>query len=419
MAKSKEREKNSMGIGKILLIVAAVFITIPIMIMSIVYVTNDNFKFVANKYLSKVSGPIGNYFESFPTKEEEERKKRTVAKYLIGLDAESASDKLTIIKNEDEKLYSDLIKICTQLNSNQTKKILEYRRQGDIKKDILSSIIEQIKSEKTKELQEKAKYYENTSLVNAVQEINTNLMNETVSYNTMGLILEQMKEGNAADILKYLKAEVKNKLLANYQSNEKRKKVTDILNKMNDREKELVNIANIYNSENAEKLLEDIGSEQKYKLNELSTIYRNMNMLKAAKVLAKTQDENFTYKLLEQIKNDEVLIKGNDTLTEDLMRAIKIYREYDQKVDELVKIYTKMEPKQIGDMISKLFKSRKAPEKYTFNNEDQITITDQDLAISVLEKLKEKTVAQVLEALDSDLASDISKKLTLPSKQLK
>jgi hypothetical protein len=73
-----------------------------------------------------------------------------------------------------------------------------------------------------------------------------------------------------------------------------------------------------------------------------------------------------------------------------------------------------MEPKQIGDMITKLFKSRKAPEKYIFKNEDQITITDRDIAISVLRKLKEKAVAEVLASLDSDLASEISKKLTLP-----
>jgi Fe2+ or Zn2+ uptake regulation protein len=333
LAKSKEIEieKNSLGIGKILFIIIAVFITIPIIIMSIVYYTNDNFKFVANKYLGQVSGPIGKYFESFSTKEEKEVKKRTVAKYLISLDVESASDKLTIIKNEDEKLYSDLIKICTQLNSNQTKKILEYRREGAVKKDILTSIIEQIKNDQIKGLQEKAKYYESTSLVNAVKEIGTNLMNETVSYSTMGLTIEQMKEGNVADILECLDDETKNKLLANYQSTEKRKKITKLLNQMNDRKKELTNIANIYNSEKADKLVADIGNDQKYKMNELSMIYRNMNMLKAAKVLAKVQDKNFTYNLLEQIKNDEMLTKDNDLLTEDLMNAMKVYREYDKE----------------------------------------------------------------------------------------
>ncbi|MCT4606721.1 MAG: hypothetical protein N4A64_11575 [Marinisporobacter sp.] len=416
MAESKEieREKKGLGIGKMISIIIAVFITIPLAIMSIVYFTNDNFKFVANKYLSQVAGPVGKYFESFPTKEEKEAKKRTVAKYLIGLDIESASDKLTIIKNEDEKLYSELIKICTQLNPNQTKKILEYRREGAIQKDVLTSIIDQIKEDQIKELQGKAKYYEDMSLVNGVKEINTSLMNETVLYSTMGLTIEQMKETNAANILKYLDIEETNKLLANYQSDEKRKKVTKLLSQMNEREVELINIANIYNGEKAEKLLEDIGNDQKYKMDELSTIYRNMNMLKVAKVLAKTEDKNFIYNLLEQIKNDEILAKNQDLLTEDLMNAMKIYREYDQEIDELVKVYTKMDSKQIGDMITKLFKSRKEPERYTFNNGDQITITDGDIAIDVLRKLKEKTVAEVLASLDNDTAADISKKLTLP-----
>lgn len=416
MAESNEieKEKRGLGIGRIIFIIIVVFITIPLVIMSVVYFTNDNFKFVANKYLSQVAGPVGKYFESFPTKEEKEAKKRTVAKYLISLDVESASDKLTIIKNEDEELYSDLIRICTQLNPNQTKKILEYRREGAIKKDVLTSIIEQIKDDEIKALQEKAKYYESMSLVNTVKEINTNLMNEKVSYSTMGLTIEQMKETKAANILKYLDDEVVNKLLANYQSDEKREKVEKLLSEMNEREIELINIANIYNAEKAEKLLDDIGNEESYKMNELATIYRNMNMLKVARVLAKVEDKNFIYNVLEQIKNDEILTTDKDVLTEDLMNAMKIYREYDNKINELVKVYTKMDSKQIGDMITKLFKSRKEPETYTFNNGDKIIITDRDIAIDVLRKLKEKTVAEVLASLDNDTASDISKKLTLP-----
>ncbi|TCO79947.1 MotE family protein [Marinisporobacter balticus] len=416
MAKSNivEKEKKSMGIGKILGTVVVVFITIPLMIMSILYFTNDNYKFIINQYLSKISGPIGVYFESYPTRDEKEGQKREVAKYLVNLDIESASDKLTIIQKEDEKLYADLLKICTQINGNQTNKILEYMRQSAIKKDVLSSIIEQIKGDQIKELQEKAKYYETTALVNAVEEINDNLTSEMVSYKNIGLTLEQMKEENAAEILKYLDKDVAIRLLSNYQSKNKRKKVDELLRRMEEREKELINIANIYNVEKAEKLLADIGDENNYKPEELSIVYRNMDRLKAAQILSKIEDKNFTYKLLEQIKNDELIVNGKDTVTSDMMSAMKIYREYDQEIDELTKVYGKMEPTQIGAVITKLFKSRNMPKKYAFQNGEEIIITDQEIAVNILKKLKEKTVAEILATLDSSLASELSKKLTLP-----
>lgn len=422
MAKSSVAEKEivaegktkGMGIKKVLVIIIIVFITIPLIIASVVYFTNDNFKFIANQYLSKVSGPVGGYFESFPTRDELDTQKREVAKYLVGLDAESAADKLIIIQKEDEKLYSDLLKICAQINANQTNKMLENVRQSSLKKDILTSMIEQIKEDQIKELQEKAKYYESSSLENAVKEINNNLMNEMISYKNMGLTMEQMKEQNAAKILNCLDEDVASRLLSNYQSKDKKQKTEELLNKIKDREKELINIANIYNSEKAEKLLENIGDDKTYKIEELSIIYRNMNMLKAAQVLAQIEDKKFIYNLLEQVKTDEMIVKNNDLLTTDMMDAIKIYSEYNKEIDGLTKVYTKMEPAQIGDVITKLFKSRNVPKKYTFQNGEEIIITDQDIAINILRKLKEKTVAEVLAMLDSSLASDISKKLTLP-----
>ncbi|QEK12275.1 hypothetical protein FQB35_07730 [Crassaminicella thermophila] len=416
MANSKavDKETKKMGIGKIVLIVLIVFTTIPVMIMSIIYFTNEDFKFIANKYLSNIAGPIGMYFESYPTREEREEQKREVAKYLVGLDIESASDKLTIIQKEDEKLYLDLIKIMTQMDAKQTNKIFERVRQNSIKKDILVSTLEQMKHDQIKKLQDKAKYYENISLVNAIDEIKNNLLNEIVSYKEMGLIIEQMKEEFAAKILKNLDKEVALRLLSNYESNEKRKKMKKILSKINDREKELINIANIYNSERADKLLSDIGNDKKYKLNELSIIYRNMNMIQAAQVLSKVEDKDFTYRLLEQMKIDEMLAKGNDLLTPDIMNAVKVYREYNKEIDDLVKVFGKMESREIGNMITKLFKSRSTPKKYTFDNGDQIVISDQDIAISILKKLKEKTVADVLTTIDKNLASEISKKLALP-----
>lgn len=416
MFKSKltDNGTESLGKGKILFIVIIVFTVVPLFIMSMFYVTNDNFKFIANKYLSTLSGPVGQYFSQFPTREERESQKREVARYLANLDAQRATDKLMIIRQDDEMLYTDLVKMITQINPGQAQEILESIRENAIKKDVLVATLEQIKDDQVKERQDKADYYQNMDLPSAVHEIRNHLMNEFVSYKDMGLIMEQMKDDVAGKVLEHLDEEAAERILTNYESKDKRKKVEEILRKMKDREKELMNIAQIYSVEKPEKILSYIGNEKKYNLRDLSTIYRNMDMLQTARVLARIEDEDLQHRVLEQIKTDEMMAKGNDLLTPDIVKAVKVYEEYDKEIKELVQVYSKMEVNEMRETITKLFKSKSVAKKYSFDNGDDITILDQDIAIDILKNLRQKTVADLLAVLDADLASQISKKLTLP-----
>ncbi|WP_129596929.1 hypothetical protein [Anaerophilus nitritogenes] len=416
MAKDKEMEQEEskeMGIGKLIIKIILAFIMVPIVISIVVYFTNDNFQYTANKYLTKAPF-IGSYFESFPTKEEREEQKRDVARYFVNLDEESASDKLLIIQKDDEKLYTELVKMMTQMDNRKTEVILERIRQNSMKKDILTATLDQIEKDRKEQIKEKAKYYEGLSILNIVQEIQDNLMNEWISYKELGLILEQINEKKAATTLNFLDEEMSYRLISNYSSNKKQKQAKELLNQIKDKEKELINTASIYNEEQPEKLVENIGNSQKYTIEDLSTIYRNMNMTQVAKVLSQVEDKEFMYELFEQIKVDEILEKGTDTLTKDIINAIQIYTEFDKKIDNLVKIYNKMEPQEIGIMIEKLFKSKNTTQRYTFENKEDIVITDQQIAIEILKRLKDKTVAQMLMTIDQKLASEISKKLTLP-----
>ncbi|WZL74843.1 hypothetical protein QBE52_09190 [Clostridiaceae bacterium 35-E11] len=417
MFKSKltDKETSNFGKGKILLIVIIVFTIVPLFIISMLYMTNDNFKFTANKYLSTVSGPVGQYFNQFPTREERESQKREVARYLASLDVESATDKLTIIRKDDEMLYTDLVKMITQIDPQQTERILERIRENSIKKDVLTSTLEQIKRDEVKERQSRADYYQKMNLASAIEEIRSSLMDELISYKNMALIMEQMKDNVAAEILKHLDEEVARRILANYELIDKRKKVEDILEKMKNREKELIQIAQIYSVEKPEKIVSHIGNEKKYNLSDLSIIYRNMDMLQTAKVLASVEDEKFRHQLLEQMKIDQIIGKGNDLLTPDIIEAIKIYEDYDKEIKELVNVYSKMEANEMSKTITKLFQSKNIAKKYSFDNKDEIIILDQDIAIDILKNLRQRTVAEILATLDADLASQISKTLTLPN----
>ncbi|MFT9495009.1 hypothetical protein [Anaerosolibacter sp.] len=420
MAKSKPLENESQGlsIGKIIVIVILVFTFVPISVLGILYFTNENFKYIANGHLSGAPGALGKYFQSFPTRDERETQKKNVANYLLDMDVDRAADKLVLIKKEDEVLFSDLSKIMSEKNVKKTEAILELIRDNSIKKDILVSTIEQIDNEKKLSLSEQAKYYESLSVASLVQEINKALMNGTVSFRDMGLMIEQMNEKVAVSVLNNLDGEMTLKILSNFDSIEKGKKLQEIVAQMKDKERSLISTAQIYDTELPDKLNVDLGQIKKYKLDELSVIYRNMSILQGAKILSQVEDKEFVLNLLNRIKEDEVLREGNDFITSDLIKATKILEEYNRKIFDLVNVYKKMEPQQIADMISKLYNNKNGISKYSFENGESFTITDKDMAIEVLKKLSVKVTADVLASLDADLASEISKSLALPKENL-
>ncbi len=418
ISKPLEKENKGLSIGKIIIIIILVFTFVPVSVLSILYFTNENFKYIANGHMSNAPGGIGKYFQSFPTRDERETQKRNVANYLLDLDASRAVDKLVLIKKEDEVLYSDLVKIMTEKNAKKTEPILELIRDNSIKKDILISTIEQIDNEKKLSLSDQAKYYETLSIASLVQEISRVLREGVVSFSNMSLIIEQMNEKVAVSVLNNLDGEMTLKILSRFESLEKGKKLQGIVAQLKDKERSLISVAQIYDTEMPDKLMDDLGQIKKYKLEELSIIYRNMSILQSAQILSKSEDKDFTFKLLNQIKGDEIIREGNDLITSDLIKGMKFFGEYNTRISDLVNVYKKMEPQQIADLIAKLYRNNKGVTKYSLENGESLTITDKDIAIDVLKKLPVKVTAEVVASLDADLGSEISKSLALPKGSL-
>lgn len=409
-----EKETTSLNIGKIIVIVLVVFTMIPVTILGIMYFTNENFKYIANNYLSQSPGFIGTYFQSFPTREEKDARKKLVADYLLNSEVSRASDKLTIIKKEDEALYNELIRMMGQTNAKQTEKVLEVLRDNSLKKDILTLTIEQIEADNKNTLADKAKFYETLTLVNLIKEIDQNLMNEFVSFREMGLIMEQMKDATAIKVLKYLDEDVAARIVSNFESKEKQEKIQQGLHQLKDKELSLMNAAQIYNGEKTETLAKELGNEKKYKLDELTVIFRNMDLLQTAKTFNRMEDEQFQSKLLSKMKEAEILEPNQGLMTEDVLLAMRLFRQHDERVNDLIKVYGKMSPQQIADLIGTLYKGNGNVIRETFSNKESIMISDKDLALGLLRSLKEKTQAEVIAALESKLGSEISKQLTIP-----
>ncbi|WP_432400567.1 hypothetical protein [Wukongibacter sp. M2B1] len=411
--KEKQSEKG-LGIGKIVFIIITVFMITPLLIASLIYYTNDDFKMQANKYLVGLPGPIGEYFNSYPTKKEVDSQKIAIAKYLIEIDDSRASDKLTLIKNEDEVLYNEIIKVMLKLNPNKTQNITNEIRKNLLKKDILTRTMEQIDEEKKEEVVDKAKYYESLSTMTAIEKIGSDLENKRVSYIELGKIFENMKNENAVKLLRYLEDDIAVKIISNFSFDEKKRNINNMISSIDDNEKKLKNLAEIYSTESPEKLVDIIGNTQTYKLNDLATIYKALGVKKSAKILSLLDSEEFVHELINNIKEKEILVKGEDLFTDDILRAYKIYRDFDSNVTELTSIYEKMSDTQIAELIKKMIRNSSEPEIYELFNGEFLSISDEDLALSMLKKFNERKLASILSTLDTSLSSEITRKLSMP-----
>lgn len=416
MAKEKieSKEKKSLGTGKTIIIVISVFTFLPITIMSMLYFISDDFKYIANDYLSVMPGTLGQYFNNYPTREEKETQKIEVAEHLITLEPNSAADKLLIIQNSSMVLYGEIIELMDQMNTQRTEEIHEKLRERSIKDNVLVSTINQFRNDELNQIKQKSSYYENINAHDAATEINTNLLAEIVSYRELASIIEQMNEENAVRILNKLDEEVSENIISNIPNKGKKEMISDMIRKERIRRSQLISKAQIYNLENPDKLVPSLGSNAKYKNDELSLIYRNMDILNGGKILSKVEDEEFLHSLFEQLKKDEMFEKSQTSFTQELISATNIFREYEDRVNEFIDICTKMETQQIVELIGNLYNSVNAPQRHVINDNLSINISDRDLAISILGRLNPKLVADVLSNMDAVTASEISKSLALP-----
>lgn len=414
MAKKTNKTEKELGIGKILLVIFIVFIITPIIIVGIIYYTNDNFKLEANKVLVMLPGPLGEHFKSYPTKPELDKQKVTIAKYLTEIDNNRAIDKLILIKNEDEVLYNDIIKLMIKLNANKSKTIIDEIRNNLVKKDILLRTAEQIDVEKEKVILDKAKYYESLSVITAINEIEADIEGSKMTYSEVAKVFENIKAENAVNLLKYMDENKREKIIDNFSYDEKKRDIKVLLSTMNDSESKLKYAAEIYSTESPEKLVDIIGNTGTYKINDLAVIYKNIGIIKGAQILATLDDENLVHELVNEMKKREILLNGEDLLTDDLLKAYKIYRDYDKNVGELTSIYEKMSDKQIAELIKRMIRNSTNSKTYTLNNGEVISISDEELALTILRRFNERKLASVLSNLDNNLASDVTKKLSLP-----
>jgi len=226
-------------------------------------------------------------------------------------------------------------------------------------------------------------------------------------------IFEFISDEKAVSILYQLDVNDRNRIFS-FLTEPKAQSIRNAHSTLLRNKSDLEQIAGVYSSENASTLVDTIGNLSNYNLDELAIIYGNLGAKKAGEVLAKATDESFIFDLISKIKANEILEKNLDTLTPDILKSLKIYKEFDDNVKELVDVYARMSNESIIPIIENMMINAAPSQVYELDNGDLITISDEDLIMEILKNFTEKKRSEILSLLENTLSTDLTRKLALP-----
>ncbi len=407
--KAPKKSSNKLGC---LIVLFILFVT-PVLAVGTLYYFNKDFKLSVNGVMSQVPGPMGSYFEKFPTQSEEMDKIRVISDYMLSITEDRAVDKLLVLKGEDSKAYDEVIKDMIRINPNRTKNILEAIRGQSLSKDAVITTVQNIEEEKTADIKKQADYIASLPVSSAITEIQKVVSASINGYKDAAQIFENMSDEAAEKILYQLDETERNKIFS-FLSEDKNFSIKQKHNEITRKETELTQIAGVYKSENPATLINTIGDTNAYTVDELAVIYKNLGPMKAGEVLAKSRNDAFVFQVIEKMKENELLKENVDNITPDVLKSLKIYREFDDNVSELVKVYSKMGTDKVADIIKNMMLNASPSKVYELDNGDMISISDEKLMLEILKSFPESKKADILSLLDKTLSSELTRKLALP-----
>jgi len=407
----KNQEKKGGGLVKGILVLLVFIIVIPALAIAGFYFMNDTFQYRMNAAL--VDAPIvGSYFDSLPTRAEKNDQIKAIAEFFLEKSVDSAVDKLIIINTDEKDMYDEIIRTMLQIDPNATKVILEEVRAKQLKGDAVSATLDEITEERNQDLQAIATELETMPFSSLRSEMYKILNDGLNGYSRLARIFEQMDAVKAYELLSLLddidEASVLDAMEFASRDLIQQEKNKDLANTQR-----IISLSEIYASKDPDELLSILSDTTTYSLEELAIIFKELGVVKTGQILAKA-DDAFVNNVITQMKNNEVLENGEDLITKDILKTLNIYNNFDDSIIEMANIYKTMQPSEVAPIISKLLTDGALPTVYVLDGGEVITISDEDLAYKLLEQFDDKVKAEIIGTFNTTLASEVSKKLTVP-----
>ncbi|KGG80754.1 hypothetical protein Y919_04370 [Caloranaerobacter azorensis H53214] len=409
------KEKKSSN--KIISIIIIIFLvlTIPIGVLATIYYKVDSFRMLVNNHLKDAPGFVGEYFNSYPTEEEIEAKKTFLIEYFNEIDINNAADKLYIIKKDDNKLYNDIIRLMNNKYPNKTVDIIKLVRERELRKDLLFSLYDEIQKEKQDSIKKEAERLQKMDNYLVLKEIKEKINGDTDEQDKIADVINNMDDKKVVEILYYLSDEEKNLILSKISLIDKDKMylLKSYLLEKEMKYEEFKDLAKIYAGKNSYDAFKILGNTERYSMSDLAKIYINLPLEKAADILKYSRDKEFVDELFYNIRREELLTGSKENITVKLSQIIDYIKEYEEKLNDLVLVYEKMDPRDVANIIEKLIINDKELTALKIDSINYYTVSDSKLAIDILRRLKKTTVSEILKNLNDRKATEITRKLAL------
>jgi len=404
---------DSIKIGRIKIILTIVFVIIFLSTMFLLYFFNRPFKTKMDLLLSRLPGPVGEFFESSFDKIEDKDKKDYLANYYISLDTPTAADKLYIIKRNDGKLYSEIIKIMNSISPSKTEEIIMLVREIENNSSSLSSIYTAIKGKEEGATSHEANRLEGQDLLITINEIEMRMERDRAFKEILPTIVASMNSNRLADILYYIDDSVGDKMLHSLEE-AKRTEVENLLLEKRAENSRLTDLADLYEMKPVETAVDEIGSTQQYTIEELGVIYANLSVLKSAEILSQLEDDSFIEDLYASIRLEEELNRVEDSVTNHISKAMQFMTEYNKKLDSLVTVYGNMNPSKAAEIVENMMDNEDTVTALEIDSEPVFEISDSSIIVDVLSRMKNKTLSNIMNYMDTDKASSLTQMLVEP-----
>ncbi len=397
---------------KVLLTLVVILILLAL-IGTALYNILPPFRDVANATLGVLPGPIGERFSKLPTTAETEQQVERIANYLLTLPDERAIDKLVAIKADDDSTYQRVIKVMLRAEPRRAEAILAALRKSDLEDNILLNELQKIDEEQIESNKERAQFIMSLNRVSAVADIKMILDEEVDGIAKVAAIFEHLPDELVIDILKHLRSDDV-KAIYNNMPPSRVLLLRELMEKDDLSARELEQTASLLATKSPEALAQLLGNEDTYNIKQLATIYQKLGPIRGGAVLSKVKDDAFTAKLTNAIVDSQMLEKNDDYFSDDLLKSLNIFREYDDNLSELAKVYKEADESKIADVIKRLYWNSENVKTFSLKNGERIEISDKQLALDLLKSFPHKKMAAILSYLDNSISTDISTELVLP-----
>src|SRR5690606_2772924 len=128
----------------------------------------------------------------------------------------------------------------------------------------------------------------------------------------------------AAKYLFYLDVELERQVKFKL-SKEALRNIEKKLEELENNQIKTLELASIYENKSTEEAVTELGNLNKYNIEQLALIFKNLTLNKSSKILSKVDDNNFMLTLLDEINHLEELQKDKLNTSSIIMKGVTIY----------------------------------------------------------------------------------------------